>query len=299
MAKPDVKVTIGADNSGLKKTFNSTETYIAASSKKMSASIASATAQMKVALAAVTVSLGLVAKSAIDAASDLEETQGKFDVVFRGMEETAESWASTLQNSYAMAETEAKKYLSSIQDLIVPTGLARDAAGELSNKFVQLAADLGSFNNLPTEDVIRDIQSALQGSSETMAKYGINVKQAKVQQEVLNLGLAKSKEEITDAHKAMAIYSIAIREGADAMGDMERTSGSYANQMKQLKASITDVKTEIGQALLPAMTSIVTKINESKETWSAYATATVKAIETMVESADKFLSILLKIDNII
>lgn len=198
----------------------------------------------------------------LDFGSDLQETQGKFDVVFRGMTESAEAWAATLQDGYAMAETESKKYLSSIQDLLVPTGLAREEAGRLSNAFVQMAADLGSFNNRDTAEVVRDIQSALQGSSETMAKYGINVKAAKVEAEIFQTGLAKTKSEITDAHKAQAIYNIMMREGADAVGDMARTSTSYANQLKKAKANVTDLKTTIGEGLLPVASDIIIEFND-------------------------------------
>jgi hypothetical protein len=198
----------------------------------------------------------------LDYGSDLQETQGKFDVVFRGMTESAEAWSDTLQDAYAMGETESKKYLSSIQDLLVPTGMLREEAGELSNNFVKMAADLGSFNNRETVEVVRDIQSALQGSSETMAKYGINVKAAKVEQEIFRMGLASSKSEITDAHKAQAIYNIMMREGSDAIGDMARTSDSYANQLKKAKANVTDLKTTIGEGLLPVASDMVSDFND-------------------------------------
>ena len=216
----------------------------------------------KIGAAGAVAAFALISKNALQLASDMEETQGKFNVVFRGMTDQAEQWSKVLVESYAMSELESKKYLSSLQDLIVPTGMARDAAGELSNKFVQMAADLGSFNNFKTADVIMDMQSALQGSSETMAKYGINVKAVKIEQEVLNSGLALSKKGITDAHKAQALYNIIMREGADAVGDQQRTMGSFANQMKRLHSNLEGLQITIGQALLPTMTDIVTKTNE-------------------------------------
>ncbi len=237
-------------------------------SQKMEKQLASAAKGFKtfaigigVAATAAAAAFLAVGSKSLQMASDLEETQGKFDVVFRGMTGSAEKWSKNLQDNYAQSEEESKRFLSSIQDLLVPTGLMREEAGALSNEFVKLAADLGSFNNLPTEKVIQDIQSALQGSSETMAKYGINVKAAKVEQEILNSGLARSKEAITDAHKAQAIFNIAMREGADAVGDMERTSGSFANQQKKLRANIDDIITSIGTGLLPAATAIVTQVN--------------------------------------
>jgi hypothetical protein len=215
-----------------------------------------------IAAAAVGAAMVAIGVKSVALASDLEETQGKFNVVFRGMEEDAESWAKTLQESYGTSELEGKRYLSAIQDLAVPTGLAREEAGKLSNQFVKMAVDLGSFNNLPTQQVIEDIQSALQGSTETMAKYGINVKVAKLQQEALNLGLADSKNDISDADKAIALYSIAMREGSDAMGDFQRTGDSLANQQKVLSAEFQDIMSTIGKELMPVVTEIVTDFNK-------------------------------------
>ena len=265
----------------------------------------------KIGAAATAAAFVMIAKSAVQLASDMEEVQGKFDVVFRGLTEQAEQWSTTLVESYAMSELESKKYLSSLQDLIVPTGMARDAAGELSNKLVRMAADLASFGNYKTADVILDIQSALQGSSETMAKYGINVKASKVEQEILNSGLARSKKEITDAHKAQAIYNIMMREGADAVGDQQRTMGSYANQQKQLQANLMGLQVTIGQALLPTMTEIVTKTNEwlkenddigesVAELFKAIALGGTKAITTMAHVVDSIqvLSLVFASENV-
>jgi len=241
--------------------------------------------------AVVAVGAALGAKT-IGLASDLEETQGKFDVVFRGMTASAEAWSDTMQNSFAMSETESKKYLSSIQDLLVPTGMLREEAGKLSNEFVKMAADLGSFNNRETSEVVRDIQSALQGSSETMAKYGVNVKAAKVEQEIYRLGLAGTKKQITDAHKAQAIYSIMLREGADAVGDMARTSESYANQQKKLSANFKDISTAIGVSLLPVATQLTSELNNwvkanedlVKQDLRGYATQTATAVSYIIDA---------------
>ena len=198
----------------------------------------------------------------IKLASDFQETQNAFDVSFRGMGKTAEVWAATLAKSYAMSRAESKQYLTSIQSLLVPTGMAREEAGKLSNEFVKMAADLGSLWNRETVDVIADIQSALQGSSETMAKYGINVKEAKVSSEVFRLGLAKEKDDITDAHKAQAIYNIMMREGGDAVGDVARSQGTYAQELRKFKANVNDLATAVGVQLLPKATEIVGKMND-------------------------------------
>ena len=130
-------------------------------------------AKVGIAAAAFTTAYVVGMKKAIDAASDLQEVQGKFDVVFKEHKEQAEEMAKVLVDSYAMSAREAKQYMSSIQDLLVPMGMVSDEAILMSNEVVKLAADLGSFNNLPTATVMLDIQSALVGNFETMKKYGV------------------------------------------------------------------------------------------------------------------------------
>jgi len=217
--------------------------------------------QSAFALLAGAYGVGLFAKASIRAASDLEETSSKFRVVFRGMEAEAGKWASGLQEHYAMSARESRHFLASVQDLLVPMGMAAEKAGDMSFEVTKLAADLGSFNNMPTARVMDDIQSALVGNYETMKKYGVVLNAAVVQQEAMRMGLARTKDELTAANKAQAAFTLMVRGSKAAVGDMARTSGGYANQMKQLKANMEDLSAALGETLLPAITNIVVAFN--------------------------------------
>ena len=214
---------------------------------------------------ATTIFMGTVATafgSAIKAASDLQEVQGKFDTVFEGQEEIAEGWALGLQSSYGMSGKAAKEYLGNIQDLLVPLGMNSKAAGAMANKIVQLATDLGSFNNMDTADVMRDIGGALTGSGEVMKKYGIVLTAANLQQEAMNLGLADSPDLLTAADKATAAYSIIVRDSKAAHGDFMRTSDGLANSLKILGGKWTDLVGIIGTEFLPIATWTVQALSD-------------------------------------
>ena len=202
-----------------------------------------------------------VVKDSVKAASDLEEVASKFNVVFAGQVPLAEKWSKTLVDSYAMSTRESKQYLSSVQDLLVPMGMQANAAGKLSNEIVKLSADLGSFNNLPTAKVMDDIQSALVGNYETMKKYGVVLNATVVQERALAMGLADTKDALTAGQKAQAAYALMVEGSTAAIGDMARTSDSYANQVKQLEANIEDLKAMFGTKLLPVVTDIVKQMN--------------------------------------
>jgi hypothetical protein len=222
--------------------------------------ISLATTAMAAATAAAITAL--IVKS-INAASDLAEVTSKFGVVFDGQMGRAESWSKELVDGYAMSTREAKFYLSSVQDLLVPMGMAADQAGNMSNQVVRLSADLGSFNNLPTAQVMDDIQSALVGNYETMKKYGVVINAANVEANALRMGLAGTKDELTASHKAQAAYQLMVEGSAAAIGDMARTMDGYANQTKRYHAIIEDLTAGLGERLLPVAADVLSQLNDS------------------------------------
>lgn len=212
------------------------------------------------AMAALGLSVGL--GRFIRDASDLEEVTSKFGVVFDGQIEKAREWADALYKAYGLSTREARQYLSSIQDLLVPMGMQADVAGRMSFAITKLAVDLGSFNNRETALVMDDITAALTGSLETMKKYGVTLSAANVEQQALAMGLASSKKELSQAHKAFAAYTLIVQGSQAAIGDYSRTSAGFANQQRLLRRNFEELSVTIGNELLPAATDIITRTNE-------------------------------------
>ena len=211
---------------------------------------------------AIAYAIKRIGAESIATASDLDEVNSKFDTVFNGQAEAASKWAKELQDSYGTSRRESKEYLSSIQDLLVPMGMAADAAGKMSSDVVKMAVDLGSFNNKLTSTVIDDYQSALVGNYETMKKYGVVLNATVVQQKAMQMGLAATKTELTASDKAMAAHQLIIEGSTAANGDWARTSKQYANLSKQLTSDIENLSSTIGGSLLPSATKIKASISE-------------------------------------
>ena len=55
-------------------------------------------------------------------------------------------------------------------------------------------------------------------------------------------------------------YQLAAKQSKNAIGDFSRTSGSLANQLRQLKADFENVGVEIGQKLIPIVLNIANKV---------------------------------------
>lgn len=209
-------------------------------------------------------------RSMIKAASDAEETQAKFNTVFKSLKSEANKWAESFGESVGRSEQSVKSWMARLQDTFVPLGIARDRAMELSKSLVSLAVDVASFNNAADADVIRDFTSALVGNHETVRKYGIIIGEAAIKQEAMRKGLNKSYKELTDLEKVQLRYSLIQRGSTDAQGDALRTASSYANQVKRLKANIADLSKEIGGPFMQSLNKMIISINENKSAWQDF-----------------------------
>ncbi len=194
------------------------------------------------------------ASEAIDAASDVEEAYGKYDVVFGQFADSTEAALTQIADVTKRSKYDLIEYAATLQDTFVPLGFARGEAAAMSEQLVQLSIDLASFNNVAEADVVRDLQSALVGNTETLRKYGVIANDASIKQEALELGLWDGVGAIDAQTKAQSILSLTLKGTTDAQGDAERTSGSLANVSRDLDSALTDLSVTIGTKLVPAAT---------------------------------------------
>jgi len=215
---------------------------------------------------AVTGAVLMVRKFA-DMASAAEETANKFNVIFEGTTNLTESIAQ-MRKETGYAVSSLQEMTSGIGALVKPVGFSAEKTFELSKKITQLSLDIGSFMNLKPQDVVMNFQSALAGSSETLQKYGIDARETTLAQEAFNMGLVKSAKDYIKLApeekrrvRTLALIEKALKDTESAQGDLARTEGSYANQMRKLGESLISLGEAMGEKLLPVLIPVLDKIN--------------------------------------
>jgi hypothetical protein len=190
---------------------------------------------------------------AVKAASDAEETFSKFATVFRDVGSEAEASFKTLRNEYGLSATASKALLSSTGDLLTGFGFAQSESLRLSTEVQKLAVDLASFTNFAggAQGASDALTKALLGERESVKALGISILEEDVKKQMA-INTSKGLTFATERQaKAQATLDIAMAQSQNAIGDYERTSGSFANQFRLLQANISDLATEFGTILLP------------------------------------------------
>ena len=205
--------------------------------------------------------LALGAK-AVQMASNVEEASQKFDQVFgpaakRTGEAIDEFAESANRSRFALREMAAD-----VGAVLEPMLGSKIAASDMSVQLTKLTTDLSSFNNVAESDVMVALRSGLIGNMEPMLQFGVVLRQSKVNAEVLASGMADTKDEITEAMRVTARFNIIMRETATAQGDAERTSDSFANQLRGFQASAEVLFVTVGKTLIPIAKDVVKFLKE-------------------------------------
>lgn len=193
------------------------------------------------------------ASESITAASDLAESGSKVNVVFGDGAAAIQKWAETSSTSVLLSKQAALEAAGTYGNLFTAMGISQVRASELSRQAVQMAADLASFNNRDVGDVLEKIRSGLVGETEPLRDLGINLNQARIQQEALNAHLWDGKGRIDAAAQAQAAFNLIMKDGANAVGDVDRTASGFANTTRAVQAAVDNAKASIGQGLVLAV----------------------------------------------
>ena len=78
----------------------------------------------------------------LSAASEVEEMENKFNVVFANTGDAMTAWANDYADAIGRSSTEIRTAISNQADLMIGMGMSEEVAGDLSKKYTELAYDL-------------------------------------------------------------------------------------------------------------------------------------------------------------
>lgn len=207
--------------------------------------------------AAALTGLAVVGAKAVDAASDLAESQSKVGVIFGESAASVEKFAESAAKSFGQSKQEVLNAAGTFGTFGKAAGLGGQDLADFSNDFTALASDLASFNNTTPQEAIEAIGAALRGESEPIRKYGVLLNDATLKAEAFALGISDGKAPLTAQQKILAAQSAILKQTTAAQGDFARTSDGLANQQRILKANMANTTATIGQAFLPVIQKLL------------------------------------------
>lgn len=214
------------------------------------------------------------------------EAANLFGVSMEGLTGEASTFINKMETLLGIDPTEAMNNMATIQGLTTSFGMASDKAYVLSKNLTQLGYDLASLKNIPVAESFTKIQAAISGELEPIRRLGVDISNARLQQELLNLGYSQSVSTLSQADKAVLRYIAIMKQTTDAQGDFARTISSPANQIKILKAQLNSLARSVGSLLYPALKSILPPLIAAVELIKELVTGIATLMGVKVEFPD-------------
>ena len=264
MTLSKLQVVLDATTSAFNRKMDKARTRLTAFNAKVVAGAKRLAKFTKSLVAIVAVAGGVLAaltaigKKIFDVTAGLIEIQSKFDTVFgpKGAK-TVSEFLDTFAGSVGLTVSEGQALVAVTAQIAQGMGMAQAKSAGFAIDVAKLAGDMGSFNNLPTEEVIRAINSALTGEREALKRMAIDIKEAEVQKLAFAQTSKKVAANLTQEEKALATLTLIQRKAGVAVGDVARTYDSLANRAKRIKAIFGELKNTIAKALTPAFEHIL------------------------------------------
>ena len=218
--------------------------------------------------------------------NDFYEAANMFGVSMGDMTNEASGFIDKMEQLLGIDPSEAMNAMANIYSMTKSFGLAKEQAYTLSKSLTQLGYDLSSLKNIPISQAFTKIRSAMAGELEPMLQLGIDISQARLQQELLALGFNKQVSTLSQADKATLRYIAILKQTTDAQGDFARTLSSPSNMIRILKAQLSGLARDIGSLLYPALKSILPPLIAAVELIREFVQWVAKLMGVKVEFPD-------------
>lgn len=190
--------------------------------------------------------------------SRMTETLGKMT----GYQVNSNGTLSDLQTkNLGLDMTALMNYQAGLLQVTNAMGQTGEASVTTAKLLSMLAGDMSSFRNTDLSQVMDNFQSALLGQSRAVYKYGLDITQATLQQQALELGITKSVKSMTQGEKAQLRTIAMVEQSRVSWGDLANTISSPSNQLRMLQNNFKALSRTIGNVFLPAVAAVLPYVN--------------------------------------
>lgn len=198
----------------------------------------------------------------IGSSSDYIESLNLLGVAFKDNAKEAKNWAENLANAYGLDESTLVKTLGIFRQIGNSLNIDSEYADKFAKSITEMQLDLSSLYNLDFDRAGSVLMSAISGQYKALkTATGADITEATLSQDLLNLGIDRTIDELSRAERTMLIYNSIARQISESNGDLAKTINSPANQMKIFSEQVSRLARAIGNVLLPVLGKILPYFN--------------------------------------
>lgn len=197
------------------------------------------------------------AVDAVGLASDLEQSMGAVDSVFKDASGSVKDFASNSAQNLGLSRTAYLKFATVTGAQLKNLGIPMDQVAGKTDDLISLGADLAAQFGGDTATAVQAISSLLRGETDPIEQFGVSIKQSDINARLAAQGLTDLTGEAEKQARIAATLAILWEQTADAQGTFASESDTLAGAQSILAAKFSDAQTKFGEALAPIATQLL------------------------------------------
>ena len=201
-------------------------------------------------------------KDTLKAASDVEQSFGGLDAVFKGTSGRVKQFADAAAAAVGLSKSQYATFATGLGSQLKGLGMSADAAADQTNTLIERAADLAATYGGTTSQAVEAFGAVMRGEYDPIQKYAGAINDATVM-----AGLhAKGQDKLTGSALLAAKQQEALRQifdlTKDSAGKYRAELDTTAGSTQQLSADTENLKADIGKELQPAYNDMLKLLKE-------------------------------------
>ena len=195
------------------------------------------------AVAAAGVGVGAFFADAIRGASDLEQSVGAVEAVFKGQANAIKASAAEASKNLGLTKSQYNDLAATLGALLKNKGI-KDFTGQTQN-LIGLGADLAAQFGGTTKEAVEALSSALRGETDPIEKYGVSMNDAAIQAEAMAMGLGKPVKNLDEIRIKQQKAVLAQR----AYNEAVKKHGKNSDEAVTAEARLMGAQAQLGKAM--------------------------------------------------
>lgn len=195
-------------------------------------------------------------KTAVSAASDVEQSMGGLEAVFGSSADAAKDLAKNAAKTVGLATGDYATLAAQLGAQLKGMGTAQKDLVPTTDKLVKLGADLAATYGGTTADAVSAVSSLLRGERDPIERYGVSLNQAAVNAALAAKGLTGLTGAAATQAQAQVTLELLTKQTSAAQGQFAAQTNTTAEQQQIANAEFKNAQAALGKALLPAVTMV-------------------------------------------
>lgn len=194
---------------------------------------------------------------------DVQETQQLFETVFGPQSRRQiEAFGEQTANAMGLTRSEFKEAAAQVGGFTETLDLTGEEFTSVTLQILEMAGDLASSFNIEMDDALNRLISGLVGNTDALRGLNIVFQASEVEARAAAMGFADLEGEAGRTGQTLARLDLISQRAGSALGDLQRSQGSVAQETRILRAELRQITEELAVGLLPVFSDILRNLRD-------------------------------------